>query len=207
LAETISEWSPSVVPGLLQTEAYHRAVIRATHPHDLPEDVDVKVAARLERAELLDDQTRPEYWVVLSEFILRQPIAGTDVMATQFAHIAELARTRPRFIPQILPLNAGAHPFILSGLAKIMTFPDAPPLVYTEGVHHGQLADDPTLVRKYLKSYDFLRAAALPPKASLAMIEAAAEEFRNDHEHRPEPRHLAQELPQQRGRRELPGGG
>jgi transcriptional regulator with XRE-family HTH domain len=208
LAETIAEWAPSLVPGLLQTEAYHRAVIRATHPHDLPKDVDTKVTARLERAELLDDQTRPEFWVILSESILRHPIAEPAVMAEQFAHIAALARNRPRFIPQVLPLNAGAHPLITGGDARIMTFPDAPPLVYTEGVHHGHLADDPTLVRKYMKSYDFLRAAALPPKASLALIEAAAEDFRHDHTtHRPELRHLAQELPQQRHGRELPGGG
>ncbi len=66
------------------------------------------------------------------------------------------------------------------GLTRIMTFSDAPPLVYTEGMHSGQVIDYPALVMDYRESYDLLRAAALPPEASLAVIEAAAEERRNE---------------------------
>lgn len=62
----------------------------------------------------------------------------------------------------------------------IMTFPDAPPMVYTEAPYSGDTIDDPSLVKQYQRSYDRLRAAALPPEASLSMIEAAAEDFRND---------------------------
>ncbi|MFG2349319.1 DUF5753 domain-containing protein [Streptomyces phaeochromogenes] len=65
------------------------------------------------------------------------------------------------------------------GTAKIMTFPDAPPLAYTESLHSGDTIDDPALVEEYRRSYDLLRAAALPPEASLAMIEDAAEDYRN----------------------------
>jgi transcriptional regulator with XRE-family HTH domain len=178
-AQTIEEWAPSVLPGLLQTEAYARAVVLATHPLEQPQDVDTKVFARLGRADIFDTPRTPEYWVVLSEQSLRQPIAPREVMAEQCEHIAALAR-RGRIITQVVPVNTGAHPCML-GSIKIMTFTDAPPVAYTEALHSGQLIDHPGLVQQYRKSYDLLRAAASAPKASLAMIDAAAEDYRNDH--------------------------
>ncbi|MEU3946260.1 helix-turn-helix transcriptional regulator [Streptomyces sp. NPDC029526] len=177
-AKTIEEWCPTLVPGLLQTEAYARSVVRATHPLASDEDVDEKVTARLARAHLFQDNHKtPVYWVILSESVLRQPILASERAAEQWTHIVELAR-RHRIVPQILPWNCGAHPFML-GTAKIMTFPDAPPLVYTEALHSGDTIDDPALVEEYRRSYDLLRAAALPPKASLALMEKAAEDDRN----------------------------
>ncbi len=67
----------------------------------------------------------------------------------------------------------------MMGAATIMAFPDAPPLVYLESQHSGDTIDDPALVEQYRRSYDLLRAAALPPEASLALIEQAAEDGRN----------------------------
>ena len=177
-ADTIDEWCPTLVPGLLQTESYARTVIEAAYPFDAPEGLDDKIAARLARSGLFEeDQKTPRYWVVLHEALLRQAILEPADMAEQFDRIAELARRR-RIVPQILPWNAGAHPLML-GPVKIMTFTDAPPLIYVEAPCSGDAIDDPTLVTDYRRSYDLLRAAALPPKASLAMIEAAAEEYRS----------------------------
>lgn len=178
-AEIIDEWSPTLLPGLLQTGPYARAVVEATHPLEHPEEVEAKVSARLARARLFEDDHRtPEFWNVLHEALLRQPILPAEQMAEQLDRIAELARRR-RIVPQILPWKAGAHPLMM-GMLTIMTFPDAPPLVYTESLYSGDTIDDPALVKKYRRAYDRLRAAALPPKASLAMIEAAAEDYRND---------------------------
>lgn len=177
-ANTIEEWCPTVFPGLLQTEAYARAVVRATHPLELPEEVDAKVSARIARAQLFeDDHRRPMYWVVLHESLLRQPIVSDVDMADQLGRVAELGRRR-RIVPQVLPWSAGPHPFML-GTAMVMTFSDAPPMVYTESLHSGDTIDEPALVKEYRTSYDLLRAAALPPEASLAMIEATAEDYRN----------------------------
>ncbi|MGW7464497.1 helix-turn-helix domain-containing protein [Streptomyces xantholiticus] len=177
-AETIEEWCPTLIPGLLQTDAYARAVVRATHPLAPDEEVKEKATARLARARLFEDNHKtPVYWAILSESLLRQPMLPPEQNAEQLEHIAALAR-RHRIVPQILPWNCGAHPFML-GTAKIMTFPDAPPLVYTESLHSGDTLDDPALVKDYRRSYDLLRAAALPPEASLALIEQAAEDDRN----------------------------
>ncbi|MFE6154665.1 helix-turn-helix domain-containing protein [Streptomyces sp. NPDC057889] len=177
-AEAIEEWCPTLIPGLLQTGAYARAVVRATHPLEPQERTDAKVNARLARARLFDDDhSTPEYWAILHESLLRLPILPPEEMAEQLDRIAALAH-RHRITPQILPWNCGAHPLML-GTAKVMTFPDAPPLVYTESPYSGDTIDDPTLVKQYRKAYDRLRAAALPPEASLALIEEAAEDYRN----------------------------
>ncbi|MFJ5722233.1 helix-turn-helix domain-containing protein [Streptomyces sp. NPDC093149] len=190
-AESIEEWSPSVFPGLLQTEPYARAVICAERLPELPEETDEKVNARLERAQLFEASHRtPQYWVVLNESLLRLPILPSQQMAEQLDHIAALTK-RGRIFTQILPWNTGAHALML-GNAMVLDFADAPPLVYTEGQHHGNTVDDPSLVKQYRRSYDLLRAAASPPEASLAMIEKAAEDYRNGAQPiRLERRHLA----------------
>ncbi|MFD9221184.1 helix-turn-helix domain-containing protein [Streptomyces sp. NPDC060064] len=177
-AETIEEWCPTLIPGLLQTDAYARAVVRSAHPLAPDDEVEEKVSARMARARLFeDDHKTPEYWAILPESLLRQPILPPVQAAEQLERIAALAWRR-RILPQILPWNRGPHPLML-GTAKIMTFPDAPPLVYTEAQYSGDTIDDPALVKQYRKAYDRLRAAALPPEASLALIEQAAEDDRN----------------------------
>lgn len=177
-AEAIEEWCPTLIPGLLQTGAYARAVVRATHPLEPHERTDAKVNARLARARLFDDDhSTPEYWAILHESLLRLPILPPEEMAEQLDRVAALAH-RHRITPQILPWNCGAHPLML-GAITVLTFSDAPPLVYTESPYSGDTLDDPALVKQYRKAYDRLRAAALPPEASLALIEEAAEDYRN----------------------------
>ncbi|MFF9073774.1 DUF5753 domain-containing protein [Streptomyces sp. NPDC014872] len=177
-AEVIEEWSPTVFPGLLQTGPYARAVICAERLPELPEETDAKVNARLERAQLFDASHRkPQYWTILNESLLRQPILCPELMAEQLDHIATLIK-RGRILAQVLPWNAGTHALML-GNAMILDFADAPPLFYTESQHHGHTVDDPGLVKQYRRSYDLLRAAALPPEASLTLIEEAAEDYRN----------------------------
>ncbi|SCK39167.1 helix-turn-helix transcriptional regulator [Streptomyces sp. WMMB 322] len=180
-ALTVEEWSPALVPGLLQTEDYARAVVRATHPLEAASDVEAKVAARLSRADLFDAARPPELWVVLHELMLLQTIGSAATMAEQLEHVVRLAEDC-RVVTQVVPVNAGAFPFMM-GMSKFMTFTDAPPVMYTEGLHSGQLIDEPTLVKQYTRSYDLLRASALPPGASLAMIQTAAKGYRDEHQH------------------------
>lgn len=177
-ALTVEEWAPGLVPGLLQTEAYARSVIRATHPLEPYDDVQAKVDARLSRARLFGAPRPAEIWVVLHELVLLQPVGSSSTMAEQLEHIIELTQ-QCRIVTQVVPVNAGAFPFMM-GMSKFMTFPGSPPVMYTEGLHSGELIDEPTLVKQYGRSYDLLRAAALPPKASLTMIESAAGDFRDD---------------------------
>ncbi|MFF8607859.1 helix-turn-helix domain-containing protein [Streptomyces sp. NPDC015346] len=190
-ARSIEQWSPTVFPGLLQTGPYMRALFRGEWTQGLPEEIDEKINGRLARAQLFEaNHKTPEYWVILHESLLRLPILPPQQMTAQLDHIAALIK-RSRIFTQILPWNSGAHAFML-GNAIILDFADAPPLVYMEGQHHGNTIDDPALVKQYRRSYDLLRAAALPPEASLAMIEEAAEGYRNGAQpDRLERRHLA----------------
>ncbi|QHC20664.1 helix-turn-helix domain-containing protein [Streptomyces sp. GS7] len=176
-AEEIDDWAPMLVPGLLQTPAYTRAVVRAAHPREADEEVEEKVTARMSRAAIFKAETPPKFWAIMNESLIRRRALPDEQMAELLEHIAEVVRATHSIV-QIVPEVDGLHPFMM-GMTRIMTFPDAPPVAYTEGLHSGQVIDFPPLVKLYRESYDLLRAAALSPAASLSMIEAAAGDFRN----------------------------
>lgn len=176
LATKICEFAPALVPGLLQTAGYARAVTLAMNPFATDEYIDDKVSGRLERQHILKDATRPVYWVVMHENVLRIPVGGPAVMAEQLERVAALARERTVLV-QVLPYTAGAYA-LMNGMLELMEFEDAPPTAYTEAVYSGNLLDDPAVVKRAYAAYDLLRAAALSPEASLALIESAAEDFR-----------------------------
>ncbi|MFD7228165.1 helix-turn-helix transcriptional regulator [Streptomyces sp. NPDC059881] len=176
LATRICEFAPTVVPGLLQTAEYAQAVTLAANPFVAEDYVQEKVTSRLERACILKDATRPEYWATLHENALRVPVGGPDAMARQLDHIATMMRER-RVLVTVIPYSAGAHAS-MAGPVKLMEFDDAPPTAYTETSFSGTLLDDPAVVKRVQRAYDLLRVAALSPEASLAMVESAAEDYR-----------------------------
>lgn len=180
-AETIEDWAPTLMPGLVQTEEYARKVVWTGMPWLPPETVEELVRARIERARIWDHESRPAFWAVVHESLIRKPLLPHEEMAGQLEHIVDVIRST-RSVLQVLPETSAAHPLMM-GMIRVMTFPDAPPVVYTEGLHSGQLIDYPALVKDYRRSYDLLRAAALPPEASLTMIEEAAEDYRNGKHH------------------------
>lgn len=177
-AIAIKEYAPLLIPGLLQTEAYARAVFRAYQPTATEDTIDELVAARLDRAQLLVDPTTPLVWVVLDEAALRRHTGGRTVMGQALRHIAALAR-RHRVIVQVLPFSTGAH-MALEGPLKLMSFSDAPPLAYLQGLGTGKLQDDPATVKRYELTYDLVVASALSPEVSLALIESVAEDYTHD---------------------------
>ncbi|WP_326752655.1 helix-turn-helix transcriptional regulator [Streptomyces hirsutus] len=176
LATEICEYAPAVVPGLLQTREYARAMFLAGNPLATDEYIEELIKGRVDRTQILKDATRPVYWVVLHETVLRTSVGGPAIMAHQLDHIAALMRQRTVLL-QMLPFSAGAHP-AMGKMMWLMEFEDAPPTVYTEGVFSGSLLDEPALVKRIRASYDHIRAAALSPEASLPLIESAAEDYR-----------------------------
>ncbi|MFD9331827.1 MULTISPECIES: Scr1 family TA system antitoxin-like transcriptional regulator [unclassified Streptomyces] len=176
LATKIAEFAPTLVPGLLQTAAYTRAVTLASNPFATDAHIEEKVQARIERAQVLNDATRPVYWVILHEHVVRIPVGSGAEMAQQLDHIARLVKER-KVLVQVLPTSVGAYP-LMGRMVRLFEFEDAPPTSYTEAVYSGNLLDDPALVKRVQGAYDLLRAAALPPEASLALIESAAEDHR-----------------------------
>jgi transcriptional regulator with XRE-family HTH domain len=177
-ATAIRQYAPLLIPGLLQTPAYARAVNRSYDPTTPEETVEEWTEGRMERTRLLDHPTKPVLWVVLDEAALRRETGGRAVMAEALRHIAELAHRR-RVIVQVLPLSAGAHA-AMQGALKLMDFEDAPSLVYYEGVATGRLEDDPSTVAQQRFRFDLLVASALSREKSLALIEALAQDYTHE---------------------------
>lgn len=175
LATEICEYAPAVVPGLLQTREYARAMFLAGNPLATDEYIEELLKGRMDRTQLLKDATKPVYWVVLHETVLRTSVGGPATMTHQLGHIASMMRQRTVLL-QVLPFSTGAHP-AMGKMMWLMEFEDAPPTVYTEGVFSGSLLDEPALVKRIPASYDHIRAAALSPEASLPLIESAAEDY------------------------------
>ncbi|MEU6775579.1 helix-turn-helix transcriptional regulator [Streptomyces sp. NPDC046759] len=177
-ATAIRQYTPLLIPGLLQTPAYARAVNRAYDPTAPDETIEEWVEGRMDRIRLLDHPTKPLLWTVLDEAALRRETGGRAVMAEALHRVADLSR-RSRVIVQVLPFGAGAHT-AMQGALKLMEFADAPPLVYFEGVRNGRLEDDPPTVAQLRFVFDLLVASALSQEKSLALIEALAQDYAHE---------------------------
>jgi transcriptional regulator with XRE-family HTH domain len=203
----IREYAAHVVPGLLQTEEYARALLSVGRTLTSAAQLEQRLTARMERQKRLGYGDRPDLWVVLDEAVLRRPVGGRPVMRQQLARLLEVT-AEPHITVQVLPFDQGEHD-VMGGSLTLLTLPEGAEVAYTEGAHYGQLIEDPAEVRSFAVTYDRLRAAALPPLMSLDMIRSVME---GNHRganvpSRSERRRLAQEQLQQSGGRQLRGGG
>ncbi|MBW8799123.1 MAG: helix-turn-helix domain-containing protein [Streptomyces sp.] len=206
-AVAIREYAAHVVPGLLQTKQYARAVLSVGLTLSSDEQLEERLAVRMTRQERLGSPDRPDLWVVLDEAVLRRPIGGCDVMRAQLELLLYVAAEHDITV-QVLPFDQGEHD-AMGGSLTVLTLPDGSEVAYTEGAHHGQLIEDPAEVSRFTVTYDRLRANALPPLMSLDMIRSAMEGYNRGANvpSRSERRRLAQEQLQQSGGRQLRGGG
>ncbi|MFB7030604.1 MULTISPECIES: helix-turn-helix domain-containing protein [unclassified Streptomyces] len=170
-ATYIYSFQAGVVDGLLQTPEYAREVLRALSEG---EDLDAKVAARIERQRVLERDTPPLCWVVMTEAVLRQKVGGREVMRAQLAHLLRM-QEREWVKIQILPFGAGAHAGA-HGSFNLLRFDDDPDIVYTEDFVQGHMTANPSAVREGFLRYDHLRAAALSVEESAQLIARIMEE-------------------------------
>ncbi|MFD5146464.1 Scr1 family TA system antitoxin-like transcriptional regulator [Streptomyces sp. NPDC058401] len=177
-AAYISTFQAQLIYGLLQTEAYARAVLGVRHEKGL----DAQVAARMERQRILEREHPPLMWVVLSEATLHQEVGGREVMRDQLAHLLGL-RDREWVRVQILPFEAGAHAGQM-GSFTLLRFEDDPDIVYTEDFVQGHMTANPAALREGSLRYDHLQAAALSVEKSAELIACVMEER---YGHHPEP--------------------
>lgn len=169
-ASLIRAYEPQVVPGLLQTEAYVRAITAASFPSEKEEDSERRVALRLARQDLLKRPTPPEYWVVLEETVLRRPIGGLEVMRGQIEYLIECA-ARPNITIQVLPFAIGWHP-AMYGMFWIYRFPDdtIPDVVYSEGLTSAYYLNKPEETARYAEALDRMAAQAATPDQSISIL-------------------------------------
>jgi transcriptional regulator with XRE-family HTH domain len=167
-AVSLRTWEPVLIPGLLQTEDYARAVLRAARPTDPDERISQAVVARLERQAILDREDPPMLWVVLDEAVLRRPVGGAGVMSDQLQSLLITAQ-RPKIIVQVVPLGVGANAG-MTGAFVIASFTGAPDTVHLDSAGTGLIADRADVVASCAFAFDALRADALSPACSFDLI-------------------------------------
>jgi transcriptional regulator with XRE-family HTH domain len=170
-ATALHWFEQTLVPGLLQTADYARALL-STRVGASEEDVDQAVAARLERQAILERDDPPLLWVIMDEAVLRRPVGGADVMAAQVGHLAAMAE-RTNVVIQVIPYSVGAHEGV-NGAFVIADFAVAPSIVYLETALTGLVVERPEDVASVRLTYDTLRSEALPRAASLELLREVA---------------------------------
>lgn len=142
-AVSVREYAAHVVPGLLQSEEYARAVLSLDVLLDGDEQLEERVAARMGRQARLASTDPPELWVILDEAVLRRPIGGPAVMRRQLHHLLDAAEER-HITVQVLPFDHGAHE-AMGGSLTLLTMPDGLEMAYSEGSDYGRLIEEPAL--------------------------------------------------------------
>jgi hypothetical protein len=172
-ATSLCWWEPLLIPGLLQTADYAKAIL-AADPETNDDQLEELVAARLERQAIFDRAEPPTFWAVLDEAVLYRLIGSRKIMNDQLLHLADTS-CRSNITVQIVPAEIGAHAGLLGGFA-IATFGNAAGTVYMESPDQGQTTEVPSVVRRLSLTFDTLRADALPRGASRDLIGKVAEE-------------------------------
>jgi transcriptional regulator with XRE-family HTH domain len=174
-AASIRNFEPVVVPGLLQTGDYARAMFR-NGPRELDRDeVERRVEVRLARQEILARDNRPRLWAVIDEAVIRRLVGGPEVMRGQLRHLADVAQQGKTTV-QVVPYRAGAHagttgPFVILDFDE----PTDPAVVYVETLAGDIYLEERPDVNRYTLAFDRLVAAALHPDDSVRLIEQAAD--------------------------------
>lgn len=174
----VRTYQVQLVPGLLQTPEYGRAVTVASRAWQSPEQIDQFVEVRLARQRRLTGESPMRFWAVLAEGALRQQVGGPEVMRAQLEHVAVMAE-RPNITVQILPFSRGAHSGMF-GPYVLLSFPQlaALDLVLSETPAGNIWVEREPEVARYHALFDDARTTALPPTESLALIHRVAKEYR-----------------------------
>jgi transcriptional regulator with XRE-family HTH domain len=175
-ASTIRAYEPELIPGLLQTADYARAVIRAGFPGETMEEIDRRVEIRLERQEALTrtDPPPPKVSVVLNEGVLARRVGSPEVMRGQLEHLIR-ERDRANVVIQVLAFSSGEHPAMV-GPFTMLTFldPADPGVVNVENVLGALAMEQPEEIRAYEEVWSALQARAVSPDDSRAVIKTYA---------------------------------
>ncbi|WP_073489843.1 DUF5753 domain-containing protein [Streptoalloteichus hindustanus] len=175
-ADAVHVVEGELIPGLLQTESYARAVIGGADPHVAPEDVDRLLAIRMDRQTRLAGEQPLRLEVVLGEGALHWQVGAPKVQREQLRHLVAVASATPTIEIRVLPFSAGAHPALGRNftLLSFAGHPE-PEMVYVENVAVFVLTDDEAEVKRYGVSYARVRATALSPEDSVSLIARVAD--------------------------------
>ncbi len=173
-ASEIMIYEAQVIPDLLQTDDYARAIAAVEPGYATDQQLqDVVAAKAIRRQVVLDPRSSGRRLsVILGEGALRQAVGGAGVMAGQISHLVQLIDDFPNLVVQVLPFSVGAHAAAGSASLAILRFPDAPSLgvVYLEALSGGVYLQSQEDVARYIRAFALLRAAALSAADSMRLL-------------------------------------
>jgi transcriptional regulator with XRE-family HTH domain len=169
-ASEIRIYEVSLIPSLLQTEEYARAVIGAGMMSGKPDDINRSVQLRMARQPTLTRADPPKLWAVLDEAALRRRVGGAGLMRLQLEHLLDMA-SLPNVAVQVIPFGGGAHP-AMGRPFIVLVFPERidPDVVYLEDLTRAMYLEDVDEVDRYNMFFNHLRATALSFEESAALI-------------------------------------
>ncbi|MFJ8477937.1 helix-turn-helix domain-containing protein [Kitasatospora sp. NPDC094011] len=177
-AVSIRNFESSLLPGLLQTADYARALIRQLEPEATPDEINALVDVRLARQNATLRREEPlKLWAIVDETALRRLIGSRAIMAKQLQQLAAASR-EPHVTLQVVPFSAGAHAGVHGSFA-VLEFPVRGDLdvVYTEALTSSLYLERDSDVAAYDQAFDRLRAAALDVAPSRRLVAQIAKEF------------------------------
>ncbi|MBF6286883.1 helix-turn-helix domain-containing protein [Nocardia cyriacigeorgica] len=183
-AETVTAYHPELVPALLQTADYARALYRLAHPEESEDALDRRVQLRLQRQALITRRVAPAtVRVIVHEAVLRRMVGSAKVMTGQLRHLADIG-TRGNVMVRVLPFAAGVPLGVGTGAFTILEFgtdragrPLEPPVVHAEGLTGDLYLERPADVRRYHRAHENLQQCALDDQSSRHLLRQLAKEF------------------------------
>jgi DNA-binding XRE family transcriptional regulator len=175
-ASEIRTYEPHLIPGLLQTERYMRAVVKAGRPALSRDDIDRAIVLRITRQEILahehgppiDHIYEPRFWAIIDESALRRMVGSPDVMKEQREHLVTMAQ-QPNVTIQVIPFSRGATCAFGRAFTVLVTKKFGS-VVYLEDINSARYARGDDEVSRYVVVFDHLRASALDEEASIRLI-------------------------------------
>jgi hypothetical protein len=168
-ATELRYYQSTIVPGLLQTADYARAMIEVTIPRLRPERIDELLEVKMKRQLILKGDRPLRLWGILDEAALHRLVGGPAVMAAQLDRLIEVT-SNPNITIQVIPYEAGAHPAMDSTFNILGFAGTVPGLVYVEGLVGWIYLDRRNDIERYQKVFEHLHAQALDPRASMKLI-------------------------------------
>src|SRR4051794_23130584 len=172
-------WEPIVLPGLVQTAAYMRALMTVGRRADTPESVDRRITLRQRRQDRLTGDNPLNLWAIIDESVVRRIVGGPAAMSEQLQRLLDVGDFSNVTL-QILPFTAGEHVF-LGGSAALLEFPERAhsDVVYLEGLAGDYYEEQPQEVERYRQEFERLADNALPADATAAMIKRLRDDYSN----------------------------
>ncbi|MEU0300934.1 helix-turn-helix transcriptional regulator [Streptomyces sp. NPDC006175] len=168
-AVTLLSYQNQVVPGQLQTEAYARAVFTSLYPPLEDDELEERIAARLDRQRFLSRKPRPMVNFLIEESVLARPLGGRSVLREQILHLRRCAEL-PFLGLQIMPTDRETHS-ALDGPMVLLETPDHDQLAYIEGQRVSVLIDDLDEVSVLQQKYGMLRSQAISPEETMRLLD------------------------------------